>query len=301
MEDNNQDTRNYVVGENKFRARPIEPALYIVATPIGNLGDITLRALEVLASADILACEDTRVTRVLLNRFAIARRPMAYHEHNATEAGPKILEALSLGKSVALVSDAGTPLVSDPGYRLVEEAREAGFKVVPIPGASAVMAALMASGLPTDSFMFCGFLPARQGQRRNKLESYKTIDTTLIFFESPNRASDSLQDMAAVFGSDRPAALCRELTKAYETFSTSTLGELCEKYDGENRIRGEVVLLVGAPLPNAVPVTEQDIDALLLNLAQELQPSKAAGEASRMTGKPKGELYQRLMTLKTKS
>ena len=156
----------------------------------------------------------------------------------------------------------------------------------------------MASGLPTDSFMFCGFLPPKQGQRRNKLETYKTIDTTLIFFESPNRASDTLQDMTAVFGADRPAALCRELTKAYETFSTSTLGALCEQYDGEDRIRGEVVLLVGAPLQNSVPVTEQDIDALLLSLAQELSPSKAAGEASRMTGKQKGELYQRLMILK---
>ncbi|WOC15789.1 16S rRNA (cytidine(1402)-2'-O)-methyltransferase [Pseudochrobactrum sp. MP213Fo] len=300
MEDNTQDTRSYVVGENAFRARPIEPALYIVATPIGNLGDITLRALEVLASADLLACEDTRVTRVLLNRFAISRRPVAYHEHNAAEAGPKLMAALAAGKSVALVSDAGTPLVSDPGYRLVEEARNAGYKVVPVPGASAVMAALMASGLPTDSFMFCGFLPSKQGQRRNKLETYKAIDTTLIFFESPNRASDTLQDMAAVYGADRPAALCRELTKAYETFSTATLGELCEKYDGEDRIRGEVVLLVGAPLQNSAPVTEQDIDALLLNLAQELQPSKAAGEASRMTGKPKGELYQRLMSLKAK-
>lgn len=301
MEDNLQDTRSYVVGEKSFRARPLEPALYIVATPIGNLGDITLRALEVLAGTDILACEDTRVTRVLLNRFAIARRPMAYHEHNAAEAGPKILEALAAGKSVALVSDAGTPLVSDPGYRLVDEARNAGYKVVPVPGASAVMAALMASGLPTDSFMFCGFLPSKQGQRRNKLETYKAIDTTLIFFESPNRASDSLQDMAAVFGEDRPAALCRELTKAYETFSTATLGALCAQYNGEDRIRGEVVLLVGAPLQHNAPVTEQDIDALLTSLVQEFSPSKAAGEASRITGRPKGELYQRLLQLKAQS
>lgn len=298
MEDTTEQSRSYLVGDNMFRARPIEPALYIVATPIGNLGDITLRALEVLAAADVLACEDTRVTRVLLNRFAIARRPVAYHEHNAAEAGPKLLEALGNGQSVALVSDAGTPLVSDPGYRLVEEAREAGYKVVPVPGASAVMAALMASGLPTDSFMFCGFLPSKQGQRRNKLETYQAIDTTLIFFESPNRASDTLQDMAQVFGADRPAALCRELTKAYETFTTATLGELCAHYNGEERIRGEVVLLVGAPLPNTVPVSEQDIDTLLFNLAQELPPSKAAAEASRMTGKSKSELYQRLMSLK---
>lgn len=301
MEDNQQEMREFVVGGKTFRARPAEPALYIVATPIGNLGDISLRALEVLASCDMLACEDTRVTRVLLNHYGISRRPFAYHEHNAAEAGAKILEALAEGKSVALVSDAGTPLVSDPGYRLVEEARNAGYKIVPVPGASAVMAALMASGLPTDSFMFCGFLPPKQGQRRNRLETYKVIDTTLVFFESPNRAAGTLQDMAAVFGADRPAALCRELTKAYETFSTSTLGELCAQYDGEDRIRGEVVLLVGAPLQKSVAVSGQELDALLVSLAQELSPSRAAGEAARMTGKAKGELYQRLMSLKAQN
>lgn len=298
MDDINNPIRSYLIGETVFRARPLEPALYIVATPIGNLGDMTMRGLEVLAAADVLACEDTRVTRVLLDRFAIQRRPVAYHEHNATEAGPKLIAALLEGKSVALVSDAGTPLVSDPGFRLVGEARAAGIRVVPVPGASAVMAALMASGLPTDSFMFCGFLAARQGQRRSKLESLQAIDTTLIFFESPNRAAATLADMAEVFGAERLGALCREMTKAYETITTGTLAELSEQFDGEDRIRGEVVLLVGPPVDQNIPKSAEDIDQLLLALAQEMPPAKAAAEASRMTGKSKADMYQRLVALR---
>ncbi len=160
-----EQKREFVVGGTAQRARPIEPALYIVSTPIGNLGDMTLRGLEVLASADIVACEDTRVTRVLLDRYGISRRPISYHEHNAAEAGAKLIAALESGKSVALVSDAGTPLVSDPGFRLVGEAREAGIRVVPVHGASALLAALAASGLPTDAFMFCGFCRSNTARR----------------------------------------------------------------------------------------------------------------------------------------
>ena len=156
--------KSYVVGQAEIAARPLEAALYLVATPIGNLGDITLRALETIAAADVLACEDTRVTRVLLDRYGIRQRPMAYHEHNAGEAGPKLIAALEQGRSVALVSDAGTPLVSDPGFRLVEQAQAAGIRVVPIPGPSAVLAALTASGLPSDAFLFAGFLPVKDGQ-----------------------------------------------------------------------------------------------------------------------------------------
>ncbi len=291
--------RDYVVGGVTQRARPVEPALYIVSTPIGNLGDMTLRGIEVLAAADIVACEDTRVTRVLLDRYGVARRPVSYHEHNAAEAGPKLIAALLAGKSVALVSDAGTPLVSDPGFRLVGEAREAGIRIVPVPGASAVLAALAASGLPTDAFMFCGFLPAKHGQKQAKLESLKTIDATLVFYESPNRTAATLADMVAVFGAEREGALCRELTKAYETIVTAPLGELAQRFDGEDRIRGEVVLLVGPPAEESVAQSAEDIDALLLSLAQELPPSKAAGEAARMTGGQKSVLYQRLMQLKS--
>ena len=300
MEFTDEVKREYVVGGASMRARPLESALYIVSTPIGNLGDMTLRGIETLAGADILACEDTRVTRVLLDRYGISRRPVSYHEHNAAEAGPKLIAALLQGKSVALVSDAGTPLVSDPGFRLVGEAREAGIRVVPVPGASAVLAALAASGLPTDAFMFCGFLPVKHGQKQSKLESLKNIDATLVFYESPNRAAATLADMVAVFGEEREGALCRELTKAYETIVTAPLGELARQFDGEDRIRGEVVLLVGPPVGNAIPQSEEDIDRLLLSLAQELPPSKAAGEAARMTGGQKSLLYQRLMQLKAK-
>ncbi len=176
-----------MIGQTEIAARPLDPALYLVATPIGNLADITLRALETLAAADIFACEDTRVTRVLLDRYGIRQRTTAYHEHNADEAGPRLIEALSAGKSVALVSDAGTPLVSDPGFRLVGQALEAGIRVVPIPGPSAVLAALTASGLPSDAFLFAGFLPVKDGQRRARLEALRTVPATLIFFESPRR------------------------------------------------------------------------------------------------------------------
>lgn len=292
-------SRDYVIGGVAQRARPLEPALYIVSTPIGNLSDMTLRGIETIAGADILACEDTRVTRVLLERFGITRRPVAYHEHNAAEAGSRLIAALLAGKSVALVSDAGTPLVSDPGFRLVGEARASGIKIVPVPGASAVLAALTATGLPTDSFMFCGFLPSKQGQRRARLEGLKAIDATLIFFESPNRTAAALSDMVHVFGEGRAGALCRELTKAYETVVTAPLGELADVYDGEDRIRGEVVLLVAPPEEQTVATSEEDMDKLLLSLAQEMPTSKAAAEAARMTGAKKSDLYQRLIVLKS--
>ena len=186
------EQKTYLIGQTEIAARPLEPAFYLVATPIGNLADITLRALETLAGVDVLACEDTRVTRVLLDRYGIKQRLTAYHEHNANEAGPKLLAALEEGRSVALVSDAGTPLVSDPGFRLVGQAVERGIRVVPIPGASAVLAALTASGLPTDAFLFAGFLPVKDGQRRARLEALRTIPATLVFFESPRRLADTL-------------------------------------------------------------------------------------------------------------
>lgn len=291
--------RSYQIGSSSYRARPLEPALYIVATPIGNLGDMTLRGIETLAAADIIACEDTRVSRVLLDRYGISRRPYAYHEHNAEMAGPKIIEALLAGKSVALISDAGTPLVSDPGGRLVPEAKAAGIRVVPIPGASSVLAALTASGLFKDAFYFAGFLSSKPGQRRAKLEQLKTLDAALVFFESPNRAAATLADMVETFGPERQGSLCRELTKAYETVTTLPLKELAAEFDGEDRIRGEVVLVIGPPRQDEhVARSDEDIDALLKALSQEMSPAKAAGEASRMTGRPKGELYQRLLAMK---
>ena len=289
--------RTYMVGQAEIAARPIQPAPYLVATPIGNLMDVTLRALETLAAADIVACEDTRVTRILLERYGIRQRTTAYHEHNANEAGPRLIDALSSGKSVALVSDAGTPLVSDPGFRLVAHALEAGIRVVPIPGPSAVLAALTASGLPSDAFLFAGFLPVKDGQRRSRLEAFKAVPATLIFFESPRRVGESLAAMAGVLGEMRPAAIGRELTKAFEEMRNGSLGELAAHYQDAETPRGEIVICVGPPMdaPHTLP---QDIDRLLLSLAGEMPASKAAAEAARMTGGQKPVLYRRLMELK---
>jgi len=287
--------RSYVVGQAVFSARPLPPALYLVATPIGNLADITIRALETLAAADILACEDTRVTRVLLGRYGISRRTTAYHEHNAAEAGPKLAEAVLAGRSVALVSDAGTPLVSDPGYRLVEEVVAAGGAVVPIPGPSALLAALTASGLPSDTFLFAGFLPSKAGQRTTRLEELKAVPATLVFYESPRRLAGALSAMADVLG-DRPAAVCRELTKTFEEVRRGPLAALAAAYAGEDTPRGEIVVCVGPPLPQEARA--EDVDALLLSLSAELGASKAAAEVAKMTGGRKADLYRRLMELK---
>ncbi|HWK68507.1 MAG TPA: 16S rRNA (cytidine(1402)-2'-O)-methyltransferase [Rhizobiaceae bacterium] len=289
--------RSYMVGGTAIAARPLEPALYLVATPIGNLADITLRALETLAGADVLACEDTRVTRVLLDRYGIRQKPVPYHEHNAAEAGPRLLAALAEGRSVALVSDAGTPLVSDPGFRLVTQALEAGFRVVPVPGASAVLAALTASGLPSDAFLFAGFLPVKDGQRRARLEELKAVPATLVLFESPRRLADTLAAMADVLGGARTAAVGRELTKTFEQIRTGTIATLSAVYGAAETPKGEVVICVGPPLASEESRPE-DIDRLLLSLSEEMPASKAAAEAARMTGARKGDLYRRLLDLK---
>ena len=212
MADAGEDGRGrFAIEGQAFAAPALAAGLHIVATPIGNLGDVTLRALRTLAAADIVACEDTRVTRVLLERYAIGRGLFTYHEHNAAEQRPKLLAALAEGKSVALVSDAGTPLLSDPGYRLVQEAAEAGHAVVPVPGASALLAGLVAAGLPTDAFFFAGFLPPKEAGRRKRLAELAAVPGTLVFYESPHRLGAALADMAAVLG-DRPAAIAREIT-----------------------------------------------------------------------------------------
>ncbi len=292
-----KQSRSYLIGQTVIDARPLEAALYPVATPIGNLGDITLRALETLAAADIIACEDTRVTRVLLGRYGIRQRPFAYHEHNETEAGPRLIAALKEGRSVALVSDAGTPLVSDPGYRLVAAALEEGLRVVPIPGASAVLAALTASGLPSDAFLFAGFLPVKNGQKTSRLEALKAIPATLIFFESPRRLSATLAAMADTLGAERRAAIGRELTKAFEEHRGGTLGELAKHYADAGAPKGEIVICVGPPMAEA-PVGAAELDRLLLSLSAEMPASKAAAEAARMTGEAKPALYRRLIELK---
>lgn len=290
--------RTFRLGAHEIAARPLAPGLYLVATPIGNLGDITIRALETLAGADIIACEDTRVSRVLLDRYGITTRPHAYHEHNAERAGPKLISALEAGQSVALISDAGTPLVSDPGYRLAQSAIEADLPVIPVPGASAPMAALVASGLPNDRFLFAGFLPTRDKARRDRLATFAAIDATMMFFESPNRIAATLASAAEVLGPERQAAVCRELTKAYEEVRRGTLGELAGQYKGEN-VRGEIVLVIG---PGSVSApSQEDVDALLAKLVAGLPAGKAATEAARLTGLPRKDLYSRLLNMKDNS
>ncbi len=293
MDDN---SNRFEIAGHSIEARPLSPALYLVATPIGNLGDITIRALETIAGADILACEDTRVTRKLLDRFAIRKRPYAYHEHNAEKAGEKLMEALRAGKTVALVSDAGTPLVSDPGYRLAQHAIEEGIAVVPIPGASAPLAALVGAGLPSDAFLFAGFLPSKDKARRDRLAELAEVPATLAFFESPHRIAATLEAAADVLGGERPAAVCRELTKTHETFRRGTLMDLAESYRGET-VKGEIVLLIGPPLAEAAPEAG-DVAALLEALAADMPTAKAAAEAARQTGLPRKDLYRQLLAMK---
>ncbi|MBI0141316.1 16S rRNA (cytidine(1402)-2'-O)-methyltransferase [Bartonella sp. W8125] len=290
--------RKYIIGANAYEAPALEPALYLVATPIGNLGDITLRAIETIAAADVLACEDTRVTRILLDRYGIHQKPIVYQEHNVEEAGKKLLGALEDNQSVALVSDAGMPLISDPGFRLVAEAREKNIKIVPVPGASAALTALIATGLPTDSFFFSGFLPTKSMQRKARLEELASIPASLIFYESPHRVSTTLADMVEVFGKDRRGAICREMTKKFETVDVAPLSELHERYNDSEKIRGEIVIIVEPPSKQEEKFDTEEIDKLLVELAKDFSAAKAAAEAARITGHKKTELYKRLLSLK---
>ncbi len=289
--------KSFLASGHEVIAPPLDPGLYLVATPIGNLGDITIRALETLAAADLLAAEDTRVTRILLSRYGIAQRPTAYHEHNAKTAGPELLDAIESGKSVALVSDAGTPLVSDPGFRLVEEAIKRQLPVIPIPGASASLAALTASGLPTDSFLFIGFLPSKPGPRSRKLAELAGADATLIFYESSRRLADALAAMEQELGGNRHCAVARELTKRFEEIRRGTLSELSAHYAKAVTPKGEIVVCVGPPAETGT-MSEQDCDALLISLVAEMPASRAASEAAKLTGRPKRELYARLLAMK---
>lgn len=275
-----------------FPARVLEPGLYIVATPIGNLGDITIRALETLASATLVACEDTRVSGKLLKHFGISTRMISYHEHNAGPAGEKILTAIAGGGSVALISDAGTPIISDPGQRLVALVRGHGLPVWPVPGPSAPVAALSASGMANEAFLFAGFLPTREMARRSRLRQFKALDATLVFFESPNRVGKALADIAAELGEDREVAICREITKLHEDQVRGKAGDLAQAY-AEKPVKGEIVLLIAPPGQEA----QMDPDALIAELLERMSVSEAAAEAARMTGLPRRMLYSRALEL----
>ena len=253
----------------RLLAKAPAPGLYLVATPIGNLGDITLRALATLAQADILYCEDTRHSRILLDRYGLRTKLNAYHEHNAEEARPAIVAALTSGRSVALISDAGTPLISDPGYKLVRSALTEGVQVFAIPGASATLTALVASGLPTDCFTFAGFLPVKAGARAERLAELAGASTgalgTLVLFEAPSRVAATLKAMAEAFGPAAPAAIGRELTKLHEEVRTGALGELAE-WAQANELRGEVVILAAPDRSAAHAATDADIASALATL-----------------------------------
>ena len=274
---------------------PLAAGLYVVATPIGNLRDITLRALDVLSQADLVLAEDTRVTGKLLHAYVISAKLERHDEHAAERVRPKVLAALAAGKRVALVSDAGTPLISDPGYRLVREAAAAGHAVFPIPGASALLAGLSAGGLPTDRFLFVGFPPVKSAARRTFLAEFAGLRATLVFFEGGSRLKASLADMAAVLGAEREAVVCRELTKLYETFYRGPLSALAAdpKLDAP---KGEIVILVGPG--RQIEATAADADAALADALSRLKPADAAAEVAKALGLPRRDLYRRALELK---
>jgi 16S rRNA (cytidine1402-2'-O)-methyltransferase len=271
------------------------PGLHLVSTPIGNLGDITLRALETLAGADVIACEDTRITRRLTERYGISALLKPYHEHNAALARPKILQRLALGASVALVSDAGTPLISDPGFKLVREVCAAGHQVIALPGPSSVLAALAIAALPTDRFFFEGFLPSKETARRARLAELARIDATLVMFESGNRVEDTLHDLAEIMGT-RDAAICRELTKLHEEIRRAPLPELA-KSAGALETRGEFVLVIGPPAASAGIMGQDDLDELLRSALKRDSVKDAVAHAVEVSGRPRREIYARALEL----
>jgi 16S rRNA (cytidine1402-2'-O)-methyltransferase len=287
--------RRYFLAGQPVGVTRLDAGLHIVATPIGNLGDITLRALETLAGADVIACEDTRVTRKLVERYGITTPLTPYHDHNAAKARPLLLSKLADGAAIALVSDAGTPLVSDPGYKLVRAVQDAGRAVRTVPGASSPLAALSVAGLPTDAFFFAGFLPPKQSARTARIAEFARIPATLILFESGPRAAATLADLAAGLGPQREAALCRELTKLHEEVRRGDL-ETLARACAASEPRGEIVLIIGPP-PAPAPVSEDETDDLLRAALARVSLKDAVGEVAEATGLPRRDVYQRALAL----
>ena len=274
--------------------------LYIVATPIGNLGDMVPRAVETLQSVSVIACEDTRHSKKLLDHFSIDKPCVAYHDHAEKKSSYKILKRLGEGDDIGLISDAGTPLISDPGYRLVSEARQQGYSVVPIPGACAAISALSVSGLPTDSFRFIGFLPAKSSQRKTALGQFKVGAETMVCYEAPHRIVDTISDMVDVFGGDRPGFVAREMTKKFETYLHGTLDKLLQQVSADsNQQRGEIVLVVGGEVGTSDVITV-DAEKIIALLMKELPLTKAASIAAKITGGDKKQLYNLALSLQNK-
>jgi 16S rRNA (cytidine1402-2'-O)-methyltransferase len=284
----------------RFRARP--GTLYVVATPLGNLRDLTLRALDILGSVDTIAAEDTRVTAILLRHYGIAARPLSLHQHNEAQRAARLVLRLQEGQSVALVSDAGTPAISDPGARLVRAVRDAGLPVVPIPGASALAAAVSAAGLVAERFVYLGFLPAAAKARRELLAQVASLPCALILYEAPHRVRATVDELALALGGTRELTVARELTKKFETITRVPLGAAAAWLAEEsNRERGEFVLAVDAPVRDANADTvapDLDVRKLLVALLDELPPARAARVAAAATGLPRDALYQQALTIK---
>lgn len=267
-----------------------------MATPIGNLGDVTLRALRCLREADVIACEDTRVTAKLLSAHAIITPTVAYHEHNAAQMRPKLIKRIKCGAAVALISDAGTPLISDPGYKLAQAAIAEGLHVSALPGPSAPLAALLVSGLPCDRFLFAGFLPPKQAARRAALAELASVRATLIFFEAPGRLAACLADLAATLG-PRPAAVVRELTKRFEEVRRGDLEILAGQYAASGKPKGEIVVVVGPPLPGAARDRAEALDDRLRAALKTLSLRDAAATVAAASGLPKREVYARALQI----
>jgi 16S rRNA (cytidine1402-2'-O)-methyltransferase len=287
--------RTYTIGGHLFPAPKAPAGLHLVATPIGNLGDITLRALETLAGVDVIACEDTRITRRLTERYGIAAELVPYHEHNAATARPKILARLAHGAAIALVSDAGTPLISDPGFKLVREAYAAQHAVTALPGPSSVLTALSVAALPTDRFFFEGFLPSKETARRARLSELARIDATLVLFESGNRLPATLADLAEIMGT-REAAICRELTKLHEEVTRGPLVALARQAE-TLETRGEFVLVIGPPAADAQALTDDALDNLLRDQLRTHSVRDAVAHAVELSGRPRREVYARALDL----
>ena len=280
---------------SKAAAKSNAPAtLYVVATPIGNLGDMTFRAVECLKQASLIACEDTRTSQVLLAHYGIASPTISFHEHNRAARVPELIARLKAGESVALISDAGTPLVSDPGEVLVKAAWEAGVTVTPIPGASAAITALSAAGTAAEGFFFAGFLPTKPAERRARLSLMRALPVTVILYEAPHRIADTLRELAALLG-DRPATLARELTKKFEQFHHGTLHTLAQMVAAQP-VKGELVLLIAPAASEAALADEALIDQMLTDALSRLPKSAAAAEVARATGLPREEIYARTLT-----
>jgi 16S rRNA (cytidine1402-2'-O)-methyltransferase len=286
-----------------YSSKNTGPALYLVATPIGNLDDITLRALRVLKEADLIACEDTRRTQKLLNHYGITTRTISYHEHNEMTRAPELVKELQEGASVALVTDAGMPGISDPGFRLISLAIRHHVPVVPIPGASAFLAALVASGLPTDSFRFSGFLPAKRGERRAGLEAIKDSPRTQVFYEAPHRIMETLSDVAEVLGKDRHVVVAREVTKIHEEFLRGRVKEVLDILKSRDGLKGEITLLIG----KAEERESQPAATLPVSVGQRIEQIKrednvdekaALKKVSKERGISKSEAYRQLQKSK---